>query len=351
MKKILIILVAVFSVTALQAQEAKKYVVKSGYIKLELSGNTEGTKEIWWDDYGAKTRELEKSTTTTKMFGIKNVEEKHMLTILDKGTYWTVNYIEEEGYTGKVQGYDDAQEIANSMSEADREAYTNNLLESMGGRNLGTENVNGYNCEVFTVMGAKSWVYKGITIKSEAKIMGIESNEIFTLFKPGMAVPSSKFVAPTDVQYEDLTAKQQGFFQGLNEMQTYDELNEDEEETVPVKYPYEKFKKVIAGFSHTGYSNMGVNSVEGIHAASFVKGSSSSITIIAQSRKNADEGDHDGFETFTHKGQRCYFGKVEEENGTALIVEYPNYDMYIVIATIPGTGKSDLLTISDKLKF
>ncbi len=329
------------------AQEAKKYAIKSGYLKLQLTGNTVGTKEIWWDDYGQKSAEHEKSTTTTKMFGMKSTEEKDMLTILVKDKYWVVDYTDNSGSTGTIPFYQDAQDFANGMTEQEQEEFSNEVLTQLGGQKVGTEVLNGYKCEVFTLMGSKSWAHKGLILKSEAKILGIANNEMFTEFKPNASVPSSKFTAPSGYDYEDLTAASQNYWSAMGD---YEDEDDYEDVTVPVKYPYEKFKNVIAGFSYPGYSCRGTNSMDGIHASTFLKGFNS-LMIVAESRQNAEEGEHDGFVAFSHNGHKCYYGEVEDEDGTALIVEYANYDMYVVIGAIPDLSKEELLKISDKLKF
>ena len=337
--------------TAIYSQKAKRYALKSGYVKLELTGSTVGTKELWWDDFGEKTCEIEKSVTTTKLFGMKTTEEKHAKTIVVKDNYWTVNYIENTGCKGTVPGYNIGQEMSESMTEEEREAFANGVLESMGGQKLGSESLNGYSCDVFTIMGCKSWLYKGVAIKSEVKVMGIVNNEMFTDLKPGISVPASTFTAPTDVNYQDLSAAQNNFFAQMGNMPAMEDMDDDDDDLqIPVEYPFDKFKSVVNGFSYGGYKSRGVNSVFGVHASTLTKGFSS-LTIVAESRKNAEEGEYSGMEKFTHNGHNCYYGEMEEEEGTALIIDYPAYDMYIIIAALPTMDKSTLVSISDKLQF
>ncbi|MCW3788147.1 hypothetical protein [Plebeiibacterium sediminum] len=197
----LMITIISVSINAQNTQEVNRYALKSGYLKLELSGSTTGTRELWWDDYGEKTCEIEKSETTINMFGMKHIDKTHMLTINVGDTYWTVDYINNTAFKGEIEIYDAAQQFAESMTEEEREDFTNNVLESLGGQKQGTETINGFKCDVFSVMGAKSWLYKGIAIKTTAKIMGIENNEIFVDFKPGSAIPSSRFTPPSEYKY------------------------------------------------------------------------------------------------------------------------------------------------------
>ncbi len=198
----LIVMITSASIKAQNTQEVKRYAVKSGYLKLELSGSTTGTRELWWDDYGDKTCEIEESETTVNMFGMKNTEKTHMLTINVGDSFWNVDYQNNEAYKGKIEVYDAAHEFADSMTEEEREEFANQILEGLGGQKQGTETIGGFNCDVFTVMGAKTWIYKGVAIKSTAKIMGVENNETFVDFKPGSSVPSSKFTPPAEYEYQ-----------------------------------------------------------------------------------------------------------------------------------------------------
>lgn len=198
-----------FSSLSAQNSEAKYYQLKSGYLKTEYTGNTTGTRELWWDDYGAKSHEVLRTTTTTKLFGMSSIDEVHMLNIRDGAKYWSINYNENSGVVGNV---DDVMEVTEGMSEKELQELGEETFEMLGGEKQGTETIGGYKCDLYTVMGTKTWIYKGIPLKSTAKIMGIEMNEMFTEFKPNMSVPSSKFVAPKNIEYQELDQMMEGFY-------------------------------------------------------------------------------------------------------------------------------------------
>lgn len=354
MKKLLIIALAIIGLN-IQAQEAKTYAVKSGYIKYQLGGSTKGTKELWWDDYGRKTCETEKSTTTTKMFGIKNTEEKHSTTVIIKDKFWVADYIDNLGSKGTVPMYNEGQEIVGQMTEKEQEEFADEVLAGMGGKKIGTESLKGYQCDVIKLMGIKLWIYKGLILKSEGKILGIETNEMFVEFNPNSNVVASKFNPPSGVEYENL-AKQsgaQGLLGAFGGLSDFEEEEDDSYEMVPVDYPYDKFKKVIADFNYKDYSCKGTNSIEGMHASTFMSGMNS-IMVMAQAKKNVEMDKSDAFVKFKHNGHTCYYGKLEDEeddNGTALFVDYPSHDMYIMIVGMPELTKNELLDISNKLDF
>ena len=356
MKNILItfLFIAVFSAIS-SAQQARKYAVKSGYLKLELSGSIVGVREVWWDNYGQKTAEREKSTTTTKMLGMKSTEQKDALTIIVNDQFWTINYIENTGIKGVVPNFADESGM-NNMSEKEQEEFANQLLEDMGGERLGTEKLGTYTCEVVSLLGIKVWVYKGIGLKTDGKLMSIETKEMFSDFKPGTAVAASKFTPPENFQFKDVSQEQKASGLGsiMVALEGMDETEiEDNENTVPVKYPFEKFKKVVEGFTYPGFTCRGINTMEGIHAATYTKGLGSTIMIVATSRKNSDNNVEEGFEKFIHNGRTFYYSEIDDEEteGTALVIEYPNYDMYIVITVMPNMDKKTMLSIVDNLEF
>ena len=203
MKKILTLFLCTILFISLNAQnnQAKYYQIKSGYLKTEYSGNTIGTRELWWDNYGAKSCELVKTTTTTKFFGMSNTKKAHAVTIRKDSKYWSINYIDKSGVKGNI---DEVIEDTEDISEDDLKKMGEEMFNMLGGEKQGTETIGGYTCDVYTVMGAKTWIYKGISLKSTAKIMGINLNEMFTIFKPNTSVPASKFVVPKDIEFKDI---------------------------------------------------------------------------------------------------------------------------------------------------
>lgn len=348
MKKLIVVFLITLFCLNVQAQKAKKYAVESGYLKIEMTGDTKGTKEIWWDDYGTKTCELEKSTTTTSVLGFSSTEKKHMLTIIVKDQYWVVNYIKNSGTKGKIPYYNDAQDMSKDMTKQQKEKLAESLLNNMGDKKEGTENIKGYKCDIFSIMGVKSWVYKGIILKIDGSVLGVESKEMFTEFKPNSSVSASKFKAPTNFTYKNLSEKMGNYSAAMEKNE--EEENDDDTPKVPVNYSYDKFKKVINGFSHKSYVCMGTNSMDGLYAATFLKGMNS-LMIVAESRKNTEKSEHDSYEQFNHNGHKCYYGKIEDEDGTAIVIEYSKYDMYVVVAAMPNMNKKELLKIVDKLNF
>ncbi|WP_319590530.1 hypothetical protein [uncultured Draconibacterium sp.] len=356
MKKIIILVLAIISLNGF-AQEAKKYAIKSGYIKYELTGNTTGTKELWWDDYGLKSCEREKSTTTTKMFGIKNTEEKDMCTVLVKDKFWVADYIEGTGTNGTMPYYQDAQDFASEMTEQEQQDFADELLEQLGGKKLGTEKLGAYTCEVIKLMGAKSWIYKGVPLKTEAKIMGIEANENFVDFDPNTKVASSKFNPPTGVDFESISEQQQqqglgGLMSAFGEMGDIDDFEDEDEDIMPVNYDFDEFTEVIENCEIAGYQSFATANSDGIYVATFIKGTQT-IAITMQADRNVDKDDAEfkSLQRFGSGNRNYRYGDLSEEDGSALLVEYPSHSMLLTIVAMPRMSKDEMMKIEDKLQF
>jgi len=108
------------------------------------------------------------------------------------------------------------------------------------------------------VLGTKSWIYEGVTLKSEGKVMGIEANEIAVKFEENIHIPTSKFEVPKGIVIEDLTQITHDLMVG-----TYDENgdyieneqkygNDEEMDVAEVSYLFEDFKKVVLDFNPAG---------------------------------------------------------------------------------------------------
>ena len=200
-KTFLIVLLLTFAISIMAQPKNARYAVKSGYIKYDISGNTKGTKEIWWDNYGDISRTEVNTVTTTRFLGTTSETKTHTLNILKGDKFWSINYINNSAQKGTSAIYQETAEIANSMTEAEAKKLSEDILASMGGERLGTEPLMGRSCEVVSVMGVKSWIYKGLLLKSEGNLLGFKTNETAVKFDENTTVPASRFVAPTDVTF------------------------------------------------------------------------------------------------------------------------------------------------------
>ena len=352
MKKLLMLTISLAVAFQVMAQQsAKTYAVKSGKIEYKLSGSTNGTKTIYFDNYGNKYFEHEKSVTETKIFGITDRSKTDKITIINNNHFWTIDNIDKKYYEGEMPYTGLAKEMAEGMTDAEIEKLSDNILASFGGKQLGTEKVLGYNCEKIEIMGSLIWVYKGISLKSKTEVMGVVVNEDAVSFNENINISVDKFKVPAGIKFINIEAQKQSMYGNMN-FEDYEE--EEEEDIVAVSYPFQDFKNEINTFNPEGYSRMMVINQDGQHVAIYTKGMSNVVSVMATAEENMEfEGDMSKFETFTHKGKTMHYGDLSEDDmdGKALVIPYSEHDMYIILISAPGKDKNTLLKWADELDF
>jgi len=327
---------------------AQKFAIKSGYVEYELTGSTTGIKKIWWDNYGVNSYTETQSVSVVKMFGITSETKEHIINVMKGENFWSANLEEGSGQKGVNPYYQMGKDFAESLSDAEIKQLEKQIMDALNAEKIGTESILGNTCDIFNVMGAKSWIYKGIVLKSDANVMGIHNIETAVKFEKNITVPASKFSPIEGIDYIDLQ-EAEAMYYGED---SYSDDEDNEAPKVPVNYPYEKFKSTVNNCSIAGYNNRGVSTVDGQHFAIFMQGISSSITIAATSKDNADGEDiPSNLEEFNLDGHKCMYGPLDDDEGTALIVDYPTYNMYIIIAASPNKPKDELIKINKQLKF
>jgi hypothetical protein len=326
---------------------AQQYAVKSGYVEYKLTGNTTGTKKIWWNNYGVNSYTKTESVSVVKIFGITNETREHTISVMKGEYFWSANLEESTGQKGKNPYYKIGRDYAESLSETEKKQLEQQIMDAFNAEKIGTESILGNNCDIISVMGAKSWIYKGVILKSEANVMGIHTVETAIKFDENISVPVSKFTPYEGVEYTDIQEMEAMYYGDEN----YSDYDDDDAPTIPVKYPFDKFKSTVNKCAIDGYTNRATNSIEGQHFAMFIQGTNS-ITIAATSKENAEMNEiPSNLEEFNHNGHKCMFGTLDEDEGTALIIDYPAHNMYIIIAASANKTKAELLSINNQLKF
>lgn len=354
MKQIFILVLSFFLFFQLNAQQtAKKYAIKSGKIEYKLTGNTTGTRTIYFNDYGNKHYEHIKSVTVTKMFGVTDRSETDKITIINDDHFWTIDNLENKNYEGNMPYSKLSKEMMGNMTETEQKKLADDILKSFGGQKLGTEKILGYTCDKISLMGSIIWLYNGVSLKSETKVMGITTNEEAINFEKNISIPSNKFTPPSGIDFTNVDQQRNAMFSNQN-MEMYEEDDIEEYPTIPVTYPFEDFQEKMNSFNPDGYVRTMVVNQDGQHFALFVNSLTNVVSVIATAEENMEEGgEFDTFETFTHKGKTLRYGDLSDEDteGKVLIIPFKEYNMFIILMTTPGKDKNTLLKWADELNF
>lgn len=336
-----------------QENNVHRFAVKSGHIEYKLDGSTVGTKSVWFDNYGDIYYEEINATTTIKMFGMKNVEEAHSISIRNGAEFYSINLIDGTGVKTNDSYYRSGQELMADMTEEEQEEFGKDVLQSLGGEITGEEKILGKTCEIVSVLGSRSWIYKGISLKSDAKVLGIKNLEEAISFDENINFPEKLLTPPEGIEMKDLSEATYGY----DESTYYDEDDDDEEyeEIIPVKMPFETFKKGIEDVSREGFTRFSVITMDGQHMAIYTKTIVESFTIIASAIENMENNpeEMENFETFTKNGKKMFYGKETDDGSTVSVlgIEYPKEETAILIAATFPITKQELISIASMLKF
>lgn len=221
MKRAVLLIVTMIVLAGLiAAQEGKKmqrFGIKRGAVKYEISGNTNGTRSVWWDDYGRKMREEISTVTVTKILGVKSETSTHTVTVTVEDRFWTADLDKMTGVKGSLYGTEIDEEI-DEMTEKEQEALGQAVLDSLGGEIEGQESVMGYTCDVVRALGSRVWIHKGVSLKTESNIMGIKYFEKAVRFVPGDDVQDSFFQPYSGVEYKEYEIESEGQDEGQTEI-------------------------------------------------------------------------------------------------------------------------------------
>jgi len=208
----------------------KRYAVESGIVKYkttidgEVMGSTvsgEGESTLFFKNWGALELKEEESSQTTEinLFGKKNKEEEktHSMTKIENEVVYAVDFDNKK--ISKVKNFP-----AEVFKGLDVNKTGIKMLETMGGKKIGTEKFKGYDCEVWDLNGSKQYFYKGIPLKSEISLMGITTITEATSVKFDTKVSDDKFKLPDFevIEIEDMMGGE-----SIDEMMNNEDFQDD----------------------------------------------------------------------------------------------------------------------------
>ncbi len=193
--KNLFVVVLLLVCLQIQAQERKVkfYEFETAIIEYTYEGNETGKQMLYLDDYG--WRQSEWTNTVHKAFGQKT--EKKEIKVTDGIDIWQWSPITKMGTKTR-------NTVLESMLEDpsfDPQIYAKKLMESLGFNYVGSEEVKGKNCDIYKGPGSTIWVWNGIAMKTEIKILGQKTVWTATKMETNVTVPLAKFDIPNDIRF------------------------------------------------------------------------------------------------------------------------------------------------------
>lgn len=209
----------------------KRFEVESGKITYEISGSTHimgikskttGNKTIVFKDYGFYEMTDENKTETKDIMGQVEKTETHTKQLLKDDKIYVVDF-EQKKITRMpnvgVQMFRKGNAKNKTATEVGEE-----LMKGMGGKKTGSDEVAGFKCDVWELMGTKQCMYKGISLRTEADIMGVKVTELATKVEFGVDTSDDDFKLPDfKIVDQDLMG---GGMPGLDQMKQMSDSSE-----------------------------------------------------------------------------------------------------------------------------
>ncbi|CAA6825264.1 MAG: Unknown protein [uncultured Sulfurovum sp.] len=184
-KVVKLLIIVGLGLTGIEANQMKKYDVKSAKIEYELKGSGDimgmvkvksiGKKRLIFDDYGVKNLEERNEVKKETTMGTTKVNKTHTMMYMNDTVMYKVDFDKKIIHRMKNQG---AAIAAMLRGGKNIKQTGEEIMIKMGGKKLGTDKVLGFECVIWDLMGTKQCMYKGIPLKVESDIMGMKSTEV-----------------------------------------------------------------------------------------------------------------------------------------------------------------------------
>ena len=196
LSKLLLITLAVFLAGGkVYSQKTNKlYKAKSGIIEYKLTGNTEGSETLFFDDHGKK--EATYRDAKTKIMGMTT--EESTISIRVDSVHHNIDMIEKTGVRTVIP-FDPSELTGEQIKEM--EAMGESMMDEMGFKKAGKENILGRSCDVWEneTLQTKIWIWENLTMRTEVNMMGQFITEAVNI-DVNARIPTGKFEVPSGIE-------------------------------------------------------------------------------------------------------------------------------------------------------
>jgi hypothetical protein len=178
------------------------YDIRSGRVTYTINGSgqilgsqisTVGKERLIFDRYGTKSITETVEVKKQNILGQAKTDKTHTMVYLNGAIAYHVDF-----HRKRIMRTPNPAATASGMmgDEANLAETGRKLLKQMGGKQIGTDKVLGYTCEVWSLMGTQQCLYHGIPLRVVTNIMGLKSTKIATKAQFDIALKADAFKLP-----------------------------------------------------------------------------------------------------------------------------------------------------------
>lgn len=171
----------------------KRYDIESAFIKYNIYGNTKGVEVLKFDTWGL--REINKVEVVREVvfYSVKNIQNIQNINILNKEFSYNIDLKNKTGIK------------TTSSNIVINNQFTKDEILKNNGKLLYHEMVLAKNCEVWKTNNLKIWLWKGIVLKLESKILGKNYIKEAIEIELELLIDSKELIVPFDIKITDHT--------------------------------------------------------------------------------------------------------------------------------------------------
>ncbi|MGE0076992.1 MAG: hypothetical protein AB7S48_03940 [Bacteroidales bacterium] len=161
------------------------------------------TTTLWIDSYGEEISIIRQSIRDYSPLGLSVLEKNNTLDIIKGDSLFSINLSNQSG-------------VVRSLGLGADSLYLSNLSFPILGKDLcrsgkciGSDSVLMRPCKVYSLLDRKVWLYKGLILKTERKLLGETYTELVTSLEENCDVDPAVFAIPLNVDFHNNNNKYQ----------------------------------------------------------------------------------------------------------------------------------------------
>lgn len=175
-------------------EDKKIFGIKSGIIEYKISGSQEGTRKLYFDDWGREQAEFSNTTINIGEYS----KQSNLLKLTKGDDQYIIDLTKKTGTKRENPLLEKLVKLQGQISHGD---FGEQLVLIDGGYESGSEVVDGRKCTIYEFKNkhSKSWIWNWLMLKSEISYGNMNITIFADNIEENVSVPDSVFKFPPNV--------------------------------------------------------------------------------------------------------------------------------------------------------
>jgi len=175
-------------------EDKKIFGIKSGIVEYNISGSQEGTRKLYFDDWGRKQAEFSNTTINIGEYS----KQSNLLKLTSGDDQYIIDLAKRTGTKRENPLLEKLIALKGQISHGD---LGEQLILIDGGYESGSEVIDGKKCSIYEFKNkhSKSWIWNWLMLKSEIQYGNMNITILADKIEENVTVPDSVFKFPPNV--------------------------------------------------------------------------------------------------------------------------------------------------------